>query len=163
MSFEPISTPDQATALIDWGRGLIDGGNGVFWGLWDKPSMGLIGSLNLNRVRDADGSTHRTEIGYDLAREYWGRGLVPEAIRATLPYAFGPLGASRVEATVHVQNYRSARVLVKCGFQIEGILRQYARMHGQLVDMIAFSLLKRDWEARVGDASEASAEGGRAP
>ncbi|MHB0876615.1 MAG: GNAT family N-acetyltransferase [Anaerolineae bacterium] len=146
MDFDPISTIAEAEGLIAWGQRLVRNEAGVLWGLFDRDSGCLIGSLNYNKERDDHAGAHRVNIGYDLAQEYWGRGLVPEAVRATLPYVFGPMGFSRVETTVHVQNYRSMRVLLKCGFRIEGILRQYSLIGGELADMMAFALLKSEWE-----------------
>lgn len=146
MDFDPIGTIEEAEQLIAWGRRLATNEAGAFWGLFDRESGCLLGSLNYNRERDDPASAHRVNIGYDLAKDDWGRGLVPEAVRATLPYVFGPMGFSRVETTVHVQNYRSMRVLAKCGFRIEGVLREHKLIGGELADMMAFALLKREWE-----------------
>jgi [ribosomal protein S5]-alanine N-acetyltransferase len=146
MDFEPIATPAQALELIGWGQRLAKNESGAFWGLFDKQTGALIGSLNYDRQLDRPDSAHRVNVGYDLAQAHWGRGLMTEAVQTTLPYVFGPMGFSRIETTVHVQNYRSVRVLVKCGFRIEGILRQYSLIGGELADMIAFALLKREWE-----------------
>lgn len=52
---------------------------------------------------------------------------------------------NRIEATVHVENMRSQRVLVKLGFQREGLLREYYCREGVYNDQVQFSLLKREW------------------
>lgn len=146
MDFEPIDTLAQAVELVGWGQRLAANGSGAFWGLYDKAGGALIGSLNYDRQLERPECMHRVNVGYDLSQQVWGRGLMTEAVQATLPHVFGPMGFSRVETTVHVQNYRSLRVLLKCGFRIEGVLREYSLMHGQLVDMIQLALLKRDYE-----------------
>ena len=145
VTFEPLEQREEVQEVIQWGMDLFARGAGALWGIVDKETATLIGTLNYVKKEG-----HRAEITYDLATTYWGRGLMTEAIRSTLPYVFGDLGVQRVETMVHVQNLRSARVLLKLGFRMEGVLRQYTRFHGQLSDVQMFSLLKADWQAARG-------------
>jgi ribosomal-protein-alanine N-acetyltransferase len=145
MTFEPLEQREEAEEVIQWGVDLFARGAGALWGIVDKETGALIGTLNYVKKEG-----HRAEITYDLATIYWGRGLMTEAIRSTLPYVFGDMGVQRIETIVHVQNVRSARVLLKLGFRMEGVLRQYTRFHGQLSDVHMFSLLKADWQAAQG-------------
>ena len=57
------------------------------------------------------------ELGFQLRREYWGRGLATEAARAVIEHAFGPLGAAALFAGHHPENDASRRVLAKLGFE----------------------------------------------
>ncbi len=145
VTFEPLEQRQEAEEVIQWGLDLFARGAGALWGIVDKESGTLIGTLNYVKKEG-----HRAEITYDLATTYWGRGLMVEAIDSTLPYVFGDMGVQRIETMVHVQNLRSARVLLKLGFRSEGVLRQYTRFHGQLSDVRMFSLLKADWESAQG-------------
>jgi len=70
-------------------------------------------------------TANRANIGYVLAKAYWGRGLMAEAIRAFATLAFSDLSFFRVEATCDVENRASARVLEKSGFVREGRLARY--------------------------------------
>lgn len=63
------------------------------------------------------------DIGYVLARRYWGRGLMTEAVQAVVKWALAQPGVCRVWATCDVENTRSSRVLERVGMQREGILR----------------------------------------
>jgi RimJ/RimL family protein N-acetyltransferase len=63
--------------------------------------------------------------GYVLARDAWGRGYATESLQAMVDLA-GELGVKRLEALCHVDHLASARVLEKCGFQLEEILREHA-------------------------------------
>ena len=58
---------------------------------------------------------------------------------------FALMGLNRVEATTHVENRQSQRVLEKLGFQREGVLRAYYRRGSAYTDQIAFSLLRNEW------------------
>lgn len=55
-------------------------------------------------------------LGYDLHREYWGLGLMPEAVRAVIPYCFDTLQAKYLRIGAFARNTRSQRVAEKCGF-----------------------------------------------
>lgn len=57
------------------------------------------------------------ELGFQLRREFWGRGLATEAARAVIAHAFGPLGAAALFAGHHPENQASRRVLTKLGFE----------------------------------------------
>ncbi len=145
VTFEPLEQREEAEEVIQWGLDLFARGAGALWGIVNKESGNLIGTLNYVKKEG-----HRAEITYDLAPTYWGRGLMTEAISSTLPYVFGDMGVQRIETLVHVQNLRSARVLLKLGFRMEGVLRQYTRFHGQLSDVQMYSLLKADWQSAQG-------------
>jgi RimJ/RimL family protein N-acetyltransferase len=57
------------------------------------------------------------EVGYRLARRWWGRGLAVEGTRAIIDAAFSTLGARRVTAQTMVVNQRSRRVMERCGMR----------------------------------------------
>jgi ribosomal-protein-alanine N-acetyltransferase len=68
---------------------------------------------------------HRAEMGYVLARDHWGRGLMSEAARAVADWALAQPGIFRVWSVTDVDNAASARVLEKAGMQREGLLRRW--------------------------------------
>jgi len=88
------------------------------------------------------GSTHYAEIGYWLAQSYWGQGVMTDAVRAFVRYAFAELGVLRLTAHVLAFNIASARVLEKNGFTSEGYLRKHFLKDGQLIDARLYGLLK---------------------
>lgn len=59
------------------------------------------------------------ELGFDLGREYWGRGLMPEAVRAVCDYCFDTLDYDFVTCGHFVANAQSARAIEKCGFAFQ--------------------------------------------
>jgi RimJ/RimL family protein N-acetyltransferase len=75
----------------------------------------LIGACGID-PRD-DGA----ELGYWLGAGYWGRGLMTEAARAVIDYAFGDLRHETLQAGARVSNPASRRVLEKCAFQWTGV------------------------------------------
>lgn len=74
---------------------------------------------------DARVEGHRVEIGYVIARPYWGKGYATEATRAIVEHATASPEISRVWAMCIVDNSASSRVLEKCGMEKEGRLRRF--------------------------------------
>jgi ribosomal-protein-alanine N-acetyltransferase len=90
------------------------------------------------------GESHRAEIGYWLAKPYWGRGLMTDVVRAYIHYAFREFELERLTAHVFEFNQASARVLEKNGFTLEGRLRRHFLKNGELIDGRLYGLLKED-------------------
>ena len=103
--------------------------------------MGVIGADDLEV-----GTTHRANIGYWLAKPYWGRGLMTAAAHRFVQYAFERLEVVRLTAEVFSWNEASARVLEKVGFRREGRLRKHREKDGRLVDVFYYGLLRDDVE-----------------
>jgi RimJ/RimL family protein N-acetyltransferase len=88
---------------------------------------------------------HRVEFGYWLARPYWGQGIMTDAVRVYVRYAFTELNLLKLTAHVFAGNLASARVLEKNSFKLEGKLRQHFLKDGRLLDALSYGLLKEDW------------------
>jgi RimJ/RimL family protein N-acetyltransferase len=80
-----------------------------------------------------------------LAPAARGTGVFLEAIRLVGSFAFGQVGVRRLESRVLVKNGRANTALRKLGAVEEGILRRSARLNGEYVDQVLWSLLKEDW------------------
>jgi len=92
-------------------------------------AVGVIGV----KLRD-DIERIAAELGYWLGEEYWGRGILSEAIPAFTRWAMEEFGLLRVEALVFHWNPASARVLEKSGFIREATLRRSAIKDGEVID-----------------------------
>lgn len=102
----------------------------------------VIGSIGVFR----QGNVHRltAELGYYIAEEYWGRGIMTEAVRQTCEYVFDNSDIIRIYAEPFAYNIASCRVLEKAGFQYEGTLRNNAVKNGKIIDMKMYSMLKAE-------------------
>ncbi len=100
----------------------------------------VIGSVGVFR----QGNIHRrtAELGYYIAEEYWGRGIMTEAVKQICEYVFDKSDIIRIYAEPFAYNIASCRVLEKAGFLCEGTLRSNAVKNGKIVDMKMYSLLK---------------------
>lgn len=95
-------------------------GRVVSWMLTAPGEPGVLGMVELR----PDG--HRVEMGYVLARAYWGRGLMTEAVRTVVETALAQPDVYRVWAVCDVDNAASARVLEKAGLEREGRLCRWS-------------------------------------
>jgi ribosomal-protein-alanine N-acetyltransferase len=102
----------------------------------------LIGAVGADSFKP--GASHRAEIGYWLARPFWGQGIMTDAVRAYVRYAFDELEVVRLTAHVFEFNVGSARVLEKNGFKLEGRLRKHFRKGERLHDAFYFGLLREE-------------------
>lgn len=69
---------------------------------------------------------HAVEIGYCIARRWWGKGLMSEALDMLMAALDADRDVYRVWATCHPDNERSVRLLLRAGFQLEDRLTRYA-------------------------------------
>ncbi len=103
----------------------------------------VIGSIGIFR----QGNIHRqtAELGYYIAEEYWGKGIMTEAVKQICEYVFGDSDIIRIYAEPFAYNIASCRVLEKVGFQYEGTLRSNAVKNGKVIDMKMYSLIKEEY------------------
>ena len=84
-----------------------------------KENRKVIGSIGLEGIepefdpKDLNGR----EIGYAMSKDYWGRGLMPEAVKAVIRYCFEIMKMDYLTCGHFVQNHQSRRVIEKCGFE----------------------------------------------
>ena len=91
---------------------------------------------------------HETaELGYSVAREHWGQGLVPEAARAVVEWGFKERGPAKVFARADARNRSSQRVMEKRGMTREGLLRSHVRGRGERIDDVYYGVLRDEWPA----------------
>lgn len=102
----------------------------------------VIGSIGIFRQENIHRQT--AELGYYIAEEYWGKGIMTEAVRQICEYVFRESDIIRIYAEPFVYNIASCRVLEKAGFQYEGTLRSNAVKNGKIMDMKMYSLLKEE-------------------
>jgi len=120
-------------------------GTAADWGIVCKEDGRFIGTIGMAHVSRVHGYG---EVGYVLHPDYWGRGIVTEALGAIIDFAFAH-GLNRVEAVHAVENPASGRVMEKAGMTCEGLLRQRYSIQGQYQDMRMYSILREEWGNRL--------------
>ena len=102
----------------------------------------VVGSIGIFRQGNIHSQT--AELGYYIAEEYWGKGIMTEAVKQICAYVFAKSDIIRIYAEPFAYNIASCRVLEKVGFQYEGTLRSNAVKNGKVIDMKMYSLLRTE-------------------
>jgi RimJ/RimL family protein N-acetyltransferase len=97
--------------------------------------MGGAGFLDLEI-----GKSHKTELGYWLAKRFWGQGIMTRVIKKLVTLGFEEFGLKRITATIFAHNTASQRCLEKNHFVFEGQLKNYYFKDKKLVDAKLFAI-----------------------
>lgn len=98
-----------------------------------------IGSISVFRGENIHRRT--AELGYYIAEEYWGKGVMTDAVKQICEYVFNNSDIIRIYAEPFADNKASCRVLEKAGFQFEGILKSNAIKNEKIIDMKMYAII----------------------
>lgn len=145
-TMEPFKQRQEAVEMIQLLNSLYDKDDAIRWGLVIKNTGMLCGTCGFHNLRPEH---KRAEIGYEIGKQYWGQGIMAEALRKILEYGFSNMSFNRIEAFINKGNQKSMNLVEKLGFLQDGLLREYEFARGSYVDQYCYSLLKKDWEIAV--------------
>jgi ribosomal-protein-serine acetyltransferase len=131
--------PDDTLQFIRGTRRQLADDNGMQLAIVGTDGA-IAGVVGLHRI---DWPNRATGIGYWLAADRQGQGLMTEAVRALVAYAFGR-GLHRIEIAAAVDNARSRAVPERLGFREEGVQRDAERHGERYVDLVVYALLATD-------------------
>ncbi len=102
----------------------------------------LAGGIGVDLGEGVDAKTGH--FGYWLGRAYWGRGIMTAACGVVSDLVLNRFGLVRLEARVFAWNPASMRVLEKCGFEREGVLRRSICKDGEVIDAVLYARVRPD-------------------
>lgn len=114
--------------------------NGFDAGIRDNGA--LVGMIGLHSI---DWKNRSTSIGYFLAEEAQGKGIITKCVKALMGYIFQELDLHRIEIQCAKNNVRSIAIPIRLGFVQEGIKRDGQWLYDHYEDIVTFSYLKSDW------------------
>lgn len=133
----PDTEQDAYYELVYW-SGLFERQQSIYWGVEDKETQQLIGTAGFHQWNKEH---QRAEISYDLAKPYWGQGIMTEIVSALIDFARSDMHIHRIAASAAKNNIGSIRVLEKAGFAHEGVMRDYKKVHGTFCDFVLCSYI----------------------
>jgi RimJ/RimL family protein N-acetyltransferase len=106
----------------------------------------VVGGIGLELLDPArqNVSQHVGELGYWLGEQFWGRGIMSEAVAAFTEWSFSNLEIIRVQAAVYARNPASARVPTKANFVFEGRQRARYLKDNELIDGLIFARIRHE-------------------
>jgi len=137
---------DQAENLIKGIQEEYQLKSALRWGITLKAEDCVIGMVGFNYWNRTD---NRGSVGFDLARAYWRRGIMREALRSTLNFGFINMGLHRIEADASIYNEASIGLLKSIGFQQEGIQREQYYEDDTYHDLVLLAILENDWKTII--------------
>ena len=114
------------------------------WAVIEKESGECIGQIAFFLV---DTNNHFGEIEYCIGKAFQGKGYATEATKAVIAYGFEKINFHKVQICVRPSNLPSKKVIEKCGFTYEGMLRDYFYRHGEYEGRMFFSILNSEYES----------------
>ena len=141
LTWPPHGNVEVTRSILNGWIEQYDDGAYFNWGIELKDSGRLVGNISVVKVREDIDSA---DIGYCMSREFWGRGIMPEALRAVMDYLFDEVGMNRVAASHDVNNPKSGRVMEKAGMKLEGTLRQAGWNMQGVCDEVWHSMVKSE-------------------
>jgi ribosomal-protein-alanine N-acetyltransferase len=134
----PAKSEEEAMQFIELNDTALKAGNGICWGMCQKGSDKLIGTVAIWRIIKEH---HRGEVGYTLHPDHQGKGLMDEAFKAVIKYGFEKIRLHSLEANVNPENKASIRLLQKNGFVKEAHFRENYYYDGKYLDSAIYSLI----------------------
>ncbi len=138
---EKLKSLEEAAIFIKTIDEAINNNEKIMWGiaLKDKPNN-LIGNIGFWRFINQH---YRAEIGYMLHPDFWNKGIMQEALLATIDFGFKEIKLHSIEAHINPENIASGNVLEKCGFIREGYFKENYYLKGKFIDTVVYSLLAK--------------------
>ncbi len=125
-----------------------DRGSGLTFFIFLRESDILVGGLSLSNIRR--GVAQAATVGYWMGAPHAGKGLMLDALKLVIPFAFGQLSLHRLEAACIPENQRSVRLLEKAGFRREGLARSYLKINGAWQDHVLYALIAGEHQMEPG-------------
>lgn len=117
------------------------------WAIEYRENGAVIGSIGLHEDKKRANAKSKM-LGYVLSKDYWGKGIMTEAVKSVIGYVFGSTDIEIISVYHYPFNIRSKNVIEKCGFRYEGTLRSASRLYnGMLYDDVCYSITKEEYKA----------------
>jgi ribosomal-protein-serine acetyltransferase len=137
---DATTSVDDSLAFIRSTLAMFAAHDGFTAAIWHRERVaGVIGTHRI------DWRNRRVELGYWLAEEFQGRGLMSDACRLAIAHLFGEMDLHRVEIRCASGNAKSGAIPRRLGFKLEGTLRDAELVNGRYHDLLVYAMLKSEW------------------
>jgi ribosomal-protein-alanine N-acetyltransferase len=135
------SSLEATQEQMRWYEQLRQEGTGIWWAICAADTGEFCGAVGLSSLSQQH---RKAEIGGWLLPEWWGRGLMPEALDLVCRYGFDQLNLHRIEGFVETENDRCRQALRKLAFYHEGTLRECEMKNGRLISLDIYAQLRNE-------------------
>lgn len=110
------------------------------WVIELKETKDLVGMINFH----VDNRNESVEFNYATDNRFWGRGIMTEALNAVTKFALEEMHVNRIQGGCVISNLASKRVIEKCGYEFEGVLKSYVKLRDGYHDMNMYSIINKE-------------------
>ncbi len=142
LTWEPHNSISDTLEYIKMVSDKIKNDQAGEWGIQLKETGEIIGSIGFV-LYEQNGSCG--ELGYVIDDKYWGQGIMTEAIRRVIQFAFENMGLQRVEAVHYPENPASGKAMQKAGMLYEGLLRSKTFAKDKYWDLKMYAITRNDY------------------
>ncbi len=135
------SLSDTQKLINSWNKEVIDQ-DLIFLGIFSRVTKDFLGTISLFNI---DRKHSYATLGFQLVKDYWGRGIMNESLNNFVKFVFEKLKLHRIETQTFIGNVRSINVLNRLGFKKEGQLRQNFLIEGKYEDSYLWSILRSEF------------------
>ena len=128
---------------MTWYASLREQQTGIWWVIFDRTTKEFMGAGGFN---DWNHDHRKAEIGFWLLPEYWGQGIMTEAMQLLFRYGFDTMNLHRIEGYVESGNRKSRRAVEKTGFAHEGTMRECEWKEGRFISVEVYAFLSSDFD-----------------
>lgn len=125
-------TLEDTQIQMDWFESLEREGTGIWWAICSLDDDTFYGAGGLNSLSEKH---RKAEIGLWLLPQYWGKGIMTEAMTQILEYGFEALKLHRIEGFIESENIACKRAVEKLGMRHEGTMRECELKNGRFIDL----------------------------
>lgn len=133
------NTLEETGDQMEWYSGLEENGTGIWWAVCYKDHNTFLGACGFNNLSNIH---YKAEIGFWLLPEYWGQGIVSEAITEILYYGFETLNLHRIVGFAEIENVNSKKTLSKPGFVHEGTMKDCEIKNGTYISIDIYAIFR---------------------
>lgn len=134
-------TLEATMAQMDFFADLEKNGTGIWWAVCSLDNSIFYGAGGLNSLSREH---KKAEIGFWLLPEYWGKGILSEAMPLICAYGFNQLGLHRIEGFVESENENCKHAMKKSSFNYEGTMVDCEIKDGRFISLDVFALINTE-------------------
>ncbi len=136
VSFESIEATKEQ---INWFADLEKTQTGIWWAICSLDNKTFFGAGGLTKISKEH---KKAEVGFWLIPEFWGQGIIIEAVPLICDYGFNELGLHRIEGLVESENQNCKKAMSKLDFQHEGTMKDYEIKNGKFISVDIYAKIK---------------------
>lgn len=131
-------TVEATKEQMDFFADLEKEGTGIWWAICSLDNQNFYGAGGLNNLNKEH---KKAEIGFWLLTDFWGQGIMNEAMPLLCDYGFDKLGLHRIEGIVETENINCKKAMAKLNFDLEGTMRDCEIKNGKFISLDIYAKL----------------------